>query len=169
MLGMITSAAAGLFSPSAAQSVARPAAPESPVPEAISAVESAAEKTTAGAGAATAAATSGTEATARAVAAPSDRSAPTRARTETPASAASGATASAAAPEAAAEDDIAAARAEAIATQESFKKSLLVASMSTETGESAPELGATPSRGAASYAAARSADAGASGSRSIAA
>ena len=51
MLGMITSAAAGLFSPSAAQPVAKPAEPETTAPVTVSAVETAIEETTASAGA----------------------------------------------------------------------------------------------------------------------
>ena len=165
MLGMITSAAAGLFSPSAAQPVAKPAEPETTAPVTVSAVETAIKETTASAGATPVTANSGSDETASTAAKPSERSGAASARADAP----SGATGTAAAPETASEDDLAAARAEAIATQESFKKSLLVASMSTETGESAPELGATPSRGAASYAAARNAEAEAPNGRSIAA
>ncbi|WP_370048434.1 MULTISPECIES: hypothetical protein [Salipiger] len=131
----------------------------------VSAVETAIEETTASAGATPVTANSGSEETASAAAKSSERSGAANSKAD----ASSGATGTAAARETASEDDLAAARAEAIATQESFKKSLLVASMSSETGESAPELGATPSRGAASYAAARDAEAEAPSGRSIAA
>ncbi|MCA0961792.1 hypothetical protein [Salipiger bermudensis] len=100
----------------------------------------------------------------------SDRSAAVRAETASPASGAASNTASKApAAETAPEEDIAAARAEAIAAQESFKKSLLVASMSAGTGETAAALSTPPRQGAASYAAARSPAPDAAGSRSIAA
>lgn len=161
MLGMITGATSGLFSNVSALQAARPAASEPTVLDAPAAEESAAEER--------AAAPSETETTQNADAAPASERATPAASAAPADTAARAANTDEVSVEDAPEDALAAARAQALATQESFAKSLLVASMSADAGDDSVELGVTPNRGAASYAAARDADAQSQTGRDIAA
>ncbi|MBY6002716.1 hypothetical protein KUV62_02280 [Salipiger bermudensis] len=148
MLGMISGAASGLLSSPSAQLAAKPAQTEDSALDAVSTTTPTAEAPETGASE-----SAGTSA--------SESPAPSRAQraasADAPAQTASPAQTTQADSEEQSADSLASSRAQAIAAQDSFMKSLLVASMNGEAEGPATELAATPSRGAESYAAARNA------------